>query len=136
MIQLDMIGITAKDVRASVGFYRLLGIDFPDPDGPYVEATLRGGIRISINDKKMIEGVYGGVEAGGHAIGLAFLCDSPGHVDQMFADLTRKGYKAKLEPFDAFWGQRYAAVLDPDDNVVDLFAPNPPSQNGSDGATT
>ncbi|MGB5655838.1 MAG: glyoxalase, partial [Acidimicrobiia bacterium] len=26
-------------------------------------------------------------------------------------------------PFDAFWGQRYATVLDPDGNGVDLFAP-------------
>jgi hypothetical protein len=24
---------------------------------------------------------------------------------------------------DAFWGQRYATVLDPDGNPVDLFAP-------------
>ncbi|MEO7453264.1 MAG: VOC family protein [Fimbriimonadales bacterium] len=129
MIQLDMIGITAEDLQASVSFYRLLGVDFPEPDGPYVEATLRGGIRISINDKKMIQEVYGGVEAGGHAIGLAFLCDNPGHVDQLFAYLTAQGYKAKLEPFDAFWGQRYATVLDPDGNPVDLFAPNSASQN-------
>jgi uncharacterized glyoxalase superfamily protein PhnB len=130
MIQLDMIGITAEDVQASVAFYRLLGVDFPDPEGPYVEATLRGGIRISINDKKMVEEVYGVAETGGHTIGLAFLCDSPEHVDQMFAALTAKGFKAKLEPFDAFWGQRYATVHDPDGNPVDLFAPNP-SQTGA-----
>jgi hypothetical protein len=28
-----------------------------------------------------------------------------------------------LEPWDAFCGQRYAEVEDPDGNVVDLFAP-------------
>jgi uncharacterized glyoxalase superfamily protein PhnB len=33
------------------------------------------------------------------------------------------GYHSELEPFDAFWGQRYATVLDPDGNGVDLFAP-------------
>jgi uncharacterized glyoxalase superfamily protein PhnB len=27
------------------------------------------------------------------------------------------------EPWDAFWGQRYAAVGDPDGNLIDLFAP-------------
>jgi len=127
--------ITAKDVEASVAFYRLLGVSFPEPEGPYIEATLRGGIRISINDAKMISEVYGGVESGGHGIGLAFLCDSPIHVDQLFADLTAKGYKAKLEPFDAFWGQRYATVLDPDGNPVDLFAPNSTSQNEAGDAT-
>ena len=26
------------------------------------------------------------------------------------------------EPWDAFWGQRYAVVSDPDDNTIDLFA--------------
>jgi catechol 2,3-dioxygenase-like lactoylglutathione lyase family enzyme len=129
MVQLDMIHIVAKDMAASVAFYRQLGIDFPDPEGPYVETLLRGGIRISINDAEMVRGIYGGVESGGHGVGVAFLCDSPAHVDELFADLTRKGYKAKLEPFDAFWGQRYAAVHDPDGNVVDLFAPNPLSQN-------
>ncbi len=33
------------------------------------------------------------------------------------------GYKSELTPFDAPWGQRYAVVLDPDGNGVDLFAP-------------
>jgi hypothetical protein len=28
-----------------------------------------------------------------------------------------------LNPYDAPWGQRYATVLDPDGNIVDLFAP-------------
>ena len=28
-------------------------------------------------------------------------------------------------PWDAFWGQRYAIVTDPDGNHVELFAPLP-----------
>jgi uncharacterized glyoxalase superfamily protein PhnB len=27
-----------------------------------------------------------------------------------------------MEPWDAFWGQRYATAKDPDGNHVDLFA--------------
>lgn len=110
--------------RASVAFYRLLGLDFPDPDGPYVEATGPGGLRVSINDQSMVKQVYGDVEIGGHSIGLAFLCDDPAHVDRLHHDLVAIGYTSRLEPFDAFWGQRYATVLDPDGNAVDLFAPN------------
>ncbi len=30
--------------------------------------------------------------------------------------------KGHVKPWDAFWGQRYASVLDPDGNAVDLFA--------------
>jgi len=119
-----MIGIVSKDLRASVAFYRLLGLDFADPDGPYIEATGPGGIRVSINDAAMIKQVYGDVEIGGHALGLAFLCDDPAHVDRLHQDLVAEGYTSTLEPFDAFWGQRYATILDPDGNAIDLFAPN------------
>jgi uncharacterized glyoxalase superfamily protein PhnB len=35
------------------------------------------------------------------------------------------GFRSKKDPWDAFWGQRYAQVIDPDDNAVDLFAPLP-----------
>ena len=37
------------------------------------------------------------------------------------------GHRGHLEPFDAFWGQRYATVLDPDGNGVDLYAPLDPA---------
>ena len=59
---------------------------------------------------------------GGHRIGLAFLCADPAEVDLVYADLVGAGYAGHLEPWDAFWGQRYATVRDPDGNGVDLFA--------------
>ena len=31
-------------------------------------------------------------------------------------------FAGKKAPWDAFWGQRYACVLDPDGNQIDLFA--------------
>jgi hypothetical protein len=37
--------------------------------------------------------------------------------------LTSAGHTGHKEPWDAFWGQRYAEVLDPDGNLIDLFAP-------------
>jgi len=41
----------------------------------------------------------------------------------MFERLTTAGHPGSLNPYDAPWGQRYATVLDPDGNMVDLFAP-------------
>jgi len=41
----------------------------------------------------------------------------------MFERLTQAGYSGSLRPYDAPWGQRHASVLDPDANLVDLFAP-------------
>ncbi|WP_223848764.1 VOC family protein [Microbacterium hominis] len=51
--------------------------------------------------------------------------DSPAEVDAVYAALVAAGHDGHVAPFDAFWGQRYATVLDPDGNAVDLFAPLP-----------
>jgi uncharacterized glyoxalase superfamily protein PhnB len=53
---------------------------------------------------------------------LTFLCNSPAEVDTTYAQLTAQGYAGHKAPYDAFWGQRYAQIEDPDGNVVDLFA--------------
>jgi uncharacterized glyoxalase superfamily protein PhnB len=55
-------------------------------------------------------------------VALAFLCPSPADVDAKYAELAALGHGNK-EPWDAFWGQRYASVKDPDGNQIDLFAP-------------
>ena len=48
----------------------------------------------------------------------------------LVAELTTGGGKQHLAPFDAFWGQRYATVLDNDGNGIDLFAPQPSTESG------
>jgi uncharacterized glyoxalase superfamily protein PhnB len=40
----------------------------------------------------------------------------------VYGELTTAGAPGYKEPWDAFWGQRYAQVKDPDGNGVDLFA--------------
>lgn len=125
-VKLDMIGIVAADVDASLRFYRALGLDAPESaDGePYVEITLDGGIRLSWNSLAMVKEIDPDwVEPKGQRIGLAYLCDSPDEVNRRHDALTAAGYTSHRDPWDAFWGQRYAQVLDPDGNVVDLFAP-------------
>jgi uncharacterized glyoxalase superfamily protein PhnB len=63
------------------------------------------------------------VEPVGHRMGLAFKCDSPAAVDALYHTVVQAGYAGHKEPWDAFWGQRYAVVEDPDGNLIDLFAP-------------
>jgi catechol 2,3-dioxygenase-like lactoylglutathione lyase family enzyme len=123
---LAAIGIHSHDLAESVRFYRLLGVDMPDPDGDHIEATLPSGLRLMWDTLELIKQLDPDwTEPKGNRMGLAFECDSPGEVDATFHRVTRAGYRAKREPFDAFWQQRYAQVIDPDDNVVDLFAPLP-----------
>jgi catechol 2,3-dioxygenase-like lactoylglutathione lyase family enzyme len=125
----DLIGLAVADMAASLAFYRHLGLDLP-PEAdtePHVEVTLPGGLRMAwdrIDNIRSFDPDWVQPE-GGNRIGIAFLCDSPEGVDAMHAELTAAGYQSHKKPWDAFWGQRYATVLDPDGNSVDLFAPLP-----------
>ncbi len=123
----DMIGLVVEDMAASLAFYRRLGLDIPSgsENEPHVEATLPNGLRFGWDTVATVRSFRPEwtKPEGGNAVGMAFLCDSPTEVDKLHADLMAAGYRSHKDPWDAFWGQRYACVLDPDDNVVDLFAP-------------
>jgi catechol 2,3-dioxygenase-like lactoylglutathione lyase family enzyme len=124
----DLIGIIVDDMPRALAFYRRLGFDLPaDADKePHVETTLPGGLRIAWDTSDTIRSFddsWTPPSGGGHRLGLAFRCDDAADVDAVYAELTGAGYEGRLEPWDAFWGMRYAVVHDPDGNSVDLFAP-------------
>ena len=124
--RLDLIGTVVEDMARSLAFYRQLGLEIPpDADGEeHVEASLRGGMRLAWDTIAVMQSFSDWQRpSGGHRIGLAFLVESPGEVDDRHADLVDAGFRSHVAPFDAPWGQRYATILDPDDNPVDLFAP-------------
>lgn len=125
-IQPDMIGIVVRDMAAALRFYRILGLAIPDGQDaePYVQIITPNGYRISWNAISMIKQVDPNWidEPVGHRMELAFKCDSPTDVDATHVKLARGGYKSYKSPWDAFWGQRYAIVEDPDGNHVSIFA--------------
>lgn len=125
-VRFDVVGVVVSDMAEAMAFYRRLGIDLPpEADSqPHVEVQLAGGLRMVWDTVEVVRSFDPGwtPPAGGHGVGLAFACDSPAEVDATYADLVAAGHHGHLEPWDAFWGQRYAVVHDPDGNSVDLFA--------------
>jgi uncharacterized glyoxalase superfamily protein PhnB len=117
------IGIVASDVAASTAFYEALGLDFAGEQGHF-EAELPGGSRLMLDTEDVMASVDPDYRppAGAGRISLAFDCGSPAGVDERHNALVGAGYHSLRAPFDAFWGQRYATILDPDGNSVDLFA--------------
>jgi catechol 2,3-dioxygenase-like lactoylglutathione lyase family enzyme len=127
MARFDFIGIAVADMGKSLDFYRRLGLDIPaDADNqPHVEATLPGGMRIAWDSIDNIRSFDPDFEEarGGNRISLAFSCGDPTGVDSTYAELVAAGYDGRKAPWDAFWGQRYATVHDPNGVSVDLYAP-------------
>ncbi len=127
-VRLDLIGIVVEDMGRSLAFYRKLGLDIPDAADSegHVEVTLSGGLRLAWDTVEVMKSFDAEwtPPTGGSRCGFAFLVDSPADVDALYADLVAGGATGHLEPWDAFWGQRYAVFRDPDGNDVSLFAPN------------
>ena len=128
MPRLDVVGVIVSDLHESIRFYGQLGLQFPEDPDPmghgHVEATLQGGLRFTLDTEDSIRSFDPGwmPPSGGHRVAVAFRCESPEEVDRLYAELTDAGAPGYKPPWDAFWGQRYAQVRDPDGNVVDLFA--------------
>ena len=121
----DALGIIVANMERSLAFYRLLGLHGPDgSEGEgHVELNLARGLRLMLDTADVVRSFSEWEPpTGGHRMALAFLCSSPAEVDGLHASLIAAGHRSKVDPFDAPWGQRYATVLDPDGNPVDLFA--------------
>lgn len=125
----DAIGLVASDMAASIAFYRRLGFAFSEgaEKEPHAEAGLPGGLRLMLDSEEMVRSFDPEWQpaAGDGRIAIALLCQSPAEVDSVYQDMVGAGHQGPRKPWDAVWGQRYASLLDPDGNGVDLFAPLP-----------
>ncbi|MDV6011161.1 VOC family protein [Haloechinothrix sp. LS1_15] len=128
-MRFSAVGLIAGDMKETLAFYRLLGFDIPaEADAEeHVEVTVAGGVRLMWDSMATVRTIDPGwtPPSGGHRAALAFDCGTPAEVDRAYAELTAAGYPGHHAPWDAFWGQRYATVTDPDGNPVDMFAALP-----------
>ncbi|HLX19006.1 MAG TPA: VOC family protein [Gaiellaceae bacterium] len=122
MPHLDAVGIVSSDLARTRAFYALLGIEFGEGDD-HVEATMPNGLRLMADTEDVMRSFRPEWRrADGNQVALAFACASPAEVDELYARVVGAGFWGEKEPWDAFWGHRYAQLLDPDGVGVDLFA--------------
>jgi catechol 2,3-dioxygenase-like lactoylglutathione lyase family enzyme len=124
MAQLNAVGIVVSDMGRSIRFYRLLGLDVPEtPDEGHVDTFLPNGVRFMLDTEDTVRSFRPEwTRATGNQIGLALECETPAAVDELCARAKDAGFHVEKEPWDAFWGQRYAQLGDPDGVPVDLYA--------------
>ena len=128
VMKLNAIGIVCADIEQSLTFYRRLGVElseFNSEEGHY-EAALAAGFRLMLDSHDVMRQVVDDFvpPTRNEVVGLAVECESPAEVDSTYHQLVALGVESVREPWNAFWGQRYASVKDPDGNQVDLYAAN------------
>ena len=129
---LNQLNIVAKDLDATIEFYRRLGVDVnlvgdaESSDGiRHGETTLLNGFVLEFDNHvlaRMYNAAWRRNEGSSRAL-IGFSLPTREAVDQRYAKLLAAGYAGRQEPYDAFWGARYAVVADPAGNDVGLMSP-------------
>lgn len=135
----DQINLVCGDLDASIAFYRRLGVKFPDDR---VWRTSTGAHHASAAEQAADRGIDFDLDSAAFAphwnagwkgqanlrgrVVVGFQVPAREDVDAIYRDMTGAGYRGLQEPWDAFWGARYAIVEDPDGIAVGLMSPISP----------
>ena len=126
-MKLAAVGLVVEDIQRSITFYRILGLDFQSHGtGEHYEAVTENGLRVMLDStalKLSLEPDW--KKPNSCAVSLCFEQPTAADVNELYSALCSAGASTKKAPWDAFWGQRYAVLLDPDGNQIDLFATLP-----------
>ena len=108
----------------SIRFYRLVGLDVPEtPDEGHVDTFLPNGVRFMLDTEEVVRSFLPDwSRETGNQLSLGFECATLAEVDEVYARVTAAGFDGVKEPWDAYWGQRYALLRDPDGIRVNLYA--------------
>jgi len=123
-MKLNAVAVSSSDFSKSKAFYSLLGFSFPaQHDTDHIESEAADdSIRLMIDSVTLVETLSGSKPQPATHSQFAIEYDSPEEVDRITASIKQAGFEVEKEPWDSFWGQRYAVVKDPDGYLVDLYA--------------
>jgi catechol 2,3-dioxygenase-like lactoylglutathione lyase family enzyme len=130
---LDQVNLVVRNMAEMTEFYATLGLEVPlvEPpwDGHHTELGVGpGSADFELDSFTSAVTWNQGWKAGTTGAIIGFRLASRQAVDDTYAALTTAGHAGQLPPYDAFWGSRYAIVVDPDGNAVGLMSPPDPAR--------
>lgn len=133
-VTLNQINLVAAELPAVVEFYRLLGLEIAEVTPAWEawkphhrNANVVGGAKLDFDlDSLAFARMWGSDNVPVGAL-LGFGVDSREGVDTLYERVTAAGYTGLRAPYDAFWGARYAVVLDPSGVAVGLMSSADPA---------
>ncbi len=124
-MKINAVGVASTNIPKTVQFYSLLGIKFPElgKDEYHIESLPKeGSAKLMIDSFQMLLDVTGKSPTPANHSVFAIEYESSEEVNKVANAIKDAGFEVEKEPWDAFWGQRYAILVDPDGYKVDLYA--------------
>lgn len=125
-MKINAVGVTTSNFLKTIQFYEILGFKFPDrkkDEGHLESIPVDGSAKLMIDTQAIVKNILGeNPKPGNHSV-FAIEYKSPLEIDEVVNNLHSLDFKIVKEPCDAFWGQRYSVVEDPDGYKVDLYCP-------------
>ena len=130
----NQLNLVVDDMDAAVAFYSALGMmvrfdggEWPPGSGArHVALDNAEGAIFELDNLAMARIYHEGwrsPDPEARPVVLGFSLSSREAVDDRYRALTSAGYTGRQEPYDAFFGARYAVVRDPAGNDVGLMSP-------------
>ncbi len=124
--RIDQINLVLADVVAAADFLTRLGVP-PTTDGSEWDSHHRGvptaDARFEIElDSSAFARHWGGLPADFSGVVVNVRVDDRTEVDRLYALALANGADGLREPYDAFWGSRFATVQAPGPMVLGLLS--------------
>ena len=120
-VRFGMMVLYARDLQRSIAFYRLLGLDVPDPhpEHPVSACQMANGVTMIITTDALavrFDSAWVRPDRGYQQV-TEFFVDDDAQVDAAWSRLTSAGYTGRTAPGHLI-GPYATLVEDPDGNVV------------------
>lgn len=140
-VKLDGINIVVTGMPAAVDFYRRLGLEVQEPPAPWAghhrQVGPPGDHAIDLDSTAFAAVWDRGWSREVSGVVVNFRVLGRDEVDRLHAELTAAGHTSAQAPYDAFWGARYAVLLDPSGNHIGLMSePDPAKRSAPPDPTT
>jgi predicted lactoylglutathione lyase len=121
---LRQVNLVVSDLHRAVAFCRMLGWQVEHPGNPHLEVDTGAGVMLEFDEPASVElwnAGSTGVMPGATVVTLSV--GTRDEVDAIVRRAVEAGYGCSQQPFDAFWGSRFAIIRDADGNQFGLMSP-------------
>jgi catechol 2,3-dioxygenase-like lactoylglutathione lyase family enzyme len=124
----QQVNIVVSDMDASVKFYRLLGVEIADTLPEWMPhhrsmSSIATQVDGDFDSSTFAAQWNEGWPTGRTGVIVGFAVSSREEVDVVYGKVIAAGHPGRQAPYDAFWGQRYAVVEDPDGVAIGIASP-------------